>query len=427
MDEPMNAALSTNPSQHFDVKKLSELVSKVQLNGVVSRSDVEPYIEEFPPTVSLDDFDEEPSNRNVDMALESFASFLKLGLAVAVVGALGYLIWYLVNARKKGDKLSDESVAYQNLINALSDLERFNRVSEVNGPAIADGNYAGLNLANALNKLVSEGHQGVLDNMAGNHMLAILYRQDPCLSVAVSSFLTPEAASQGPALERLAKLVPTISTKLAANKQNEVLEELVQIKELVAKLSYGSALGAVFSKKIKAVSLGSGDHVSELGLKVVQEIEQYFEARETDTRGFNEFVTQDIANCVALDKVRGTAFEPGATRVIIQAISTACKNAGATCEKIKKEAGSIQLTAEVESEISETVRLIQNNLKVTEKVMDLIGIEQASLQAYIKFLLGVAKDTGPIVETIVKQLGNGSTTRQAAKLLTEVQQAAKKI
>lgn len=426
MGEMINGPLSDRPEAGFDVKKLSEMARKVQLRGTVCREDVEPYIEGFPPTVSLDDFDEEPSTRNYDMAVESFAGFLKVGLAVAVIGAVGYLIWYLIAARKKGEKLGDDSVAYQNLLNALSDMERFNRSGEASTHVLKESPYVGMNLANALNKMMGD-LTSQTDRLAGNHMLGCLYRGDPCLSVSIDQFLTPEKASQKPAIDKLTALLPTVAGKIAAGGQADLLKEIDAISKLVGDLSYGGALQSIFGRKIKPISHSNNDHPSELGPKVIKEIEVFFESRADDTRGFSQDITIDVVELKAADKIRGTAFEPGATRVAIQAVSTACKEAGVSCEKLKKIAGEAQLNTEVEEKIEEVIRLIRNNVSTTEKVMDLISIEQASLQSYLKYLLDIAKSAGEVVETVVKEIGNSSLTRNTIKHMTEIQQAAKKL
>lgn len=426
------SALGGQPlSNGFDVEKLSALIDKTEATGLVSREDVEPYINSFPPTVALEDFDEQPSKRGYDMALEGFASFLKVGLAVAVVGAIGFLVWHLISSRKKGDKLNGDAIQYQALFNALIEQENFIAVSALNGTGMVskESGFEGQNLSNYLSTIL--GSSGVLRSelevQGSRHIAYCMYNGDPSVLRMFSEHVEPEKASQKTAIDRLGVCLKGSTSKISGGKQNEVIAELKSIRDLVERLSLGGVLQSTFASRIPSVVAAPGEHGSTYALSVVDAIETFFEGRETSSRTMTDELFYDITQFKGAARIRAQKLEPSVSRFSFEAITKACTEANKACEKMRKDAETTELSTLVESEFEETLRTIQNNVKVTEKLLDLAVIEATSLHRYMLFLSKVAKHTQEFGTGIAKEAGEGSIVKELGKRSEDIKKALKAI
>lgn len=424
-------ALTNDPTKDISMDKLAELITRTEASGRISRSEVEPFIDILPPTVSLEDFDEEPSSRGQAMALEGFASFLKVGLAVAVIGAIGFVIWHLISSRKKGEKLNEDAIIYQNLYNALTTQERFVQASPFNGAGMVgnDSGFEGLNLANALSSIM--GTNGAmrtdLETQGSRHIAFCLYGEDPSILTAISQHLDAEKASQKAAIEKLGKVLKEATSKITSGRQKDVEKELIDIRTMVERMSIGGQLQAAWGNRIPKVTAAPGEHGSSYALQVVQAIEEYFVSRESASRNYAEDILKDIVSFTSLARIGNCKLDPSTSRPALEAIVKACKDANSACEKMKKDAESAHLTAEVQAEFEETIRVIQNNTKVTEKLLDMASVEATSLQKYLQFLSRVAKQTSEFGEAIAKANNESTLAKELGRHADSVKKAVKAI
>lgn len=80
---------------------------RIKQTQMVSQADVQPYIQHFPMNVSVTNFDEEPSGRGLEIALEGFAMLFKVTAGVILVSTLGVCIYNFIRSRKNAESTSD--------------------------------------------------------------------------------------------------------------------------------------------------------------------------------------------------------------------------------------------------------------------------------------------------------------------------------
>lgn len=405
--------------------ELASTISRINATGMVCRADVAPYIDQFPLTVGLEDFDEEPTGRNVQIATESMAAFLKIGLAIAVVGALGYVVFNLIASRRKCEKIKTEDAHRAYLFSLVNDARGLISTSPAwlnQGMVGADG----LNLKNAIARHLQDG-PGVnlaLEKEGLRLFCRTHYGSVPAFTSRACLDQYAEILSQTKALSGVRSILSNAGQNIQSGRAAEVIGSLKALESKYSVFRFSDALTVVFGNILPKVSQSNSEPDGIVLLKIVDALESYYETTEESSTSVSSFIEKNVVELgtgypafpVSYSEVSGD----------IQRSITAVKDASSECEKLKAESKNYRLSTEVEQQAGETIENINNITKAASRLFDIAALEVNSAFLHAKWMAQVHVKILDLAEDILKQNNESPQASKMAAAKKELEKAIKK-
>jgi len=423
MSDNFNGALSSRPMDQDAITELADTLRRVEQEGRVSKADVLPYIDHFPAHISIDDFDDEATPRNYTVATESMAAFLKIGLAMAVIGAIGYVVYNLVFSRKKCEKISTEEGWRAYLFKEVNEA----RGVIMNSPCwlntgMVGGN--GLTLSNAIeNALNNDPNLSLALETEGKRLFSRSFYGDlPSFSEKSGIVQYGDVLAQGAAINSVHEILKGAAERIQNGNASEVIAELNKAlalsptDRLINALT--SNLGGVLPRLGQKLGQSNGNYLLELA----EALEGYYEGVEQSS---TSVVTELRTNLITLGNGR-PAFPVSLTETNLSTLSEACKKAGDQCEKLKGDARNFKLNEEVEKAASPVIEELNSVTKAGGRLIDLAAAETTSSLRHARWIANVHVQILKMAEEILRHNSEGSKASKLESQRKDLERAIKK-
>lgn len=423
MDNEYTVAPGTNEPPRDVVTELADTLRRVNAEGLVSRKDVEPYIDQFPPHVGLDDFDEEPSTRNLEMATESMAAFLKLGLAVAVIGAIGFVAYHLITSRNKCKKVSTEDGWRSFLFKEVNKA----RGMIINSPVWLNQGMVGadgLNIQNAIEKMLNDDPSVALQlEGEGKRLFSRQFYGDiPYFGQKSGISAFGDVLAQTRAIETIRKELKDAGDRIQHGQASEVIAAIVAVRDIAPVNRLVDAITGAFGSQLPRVTRKPGQTDGNFLLEVTELLEGYYGAIEDSSVSNIEAIRRNLLTLGS----GFAAYPAGNNDVDLTQTEEACKKAGAECDKLKAEARSYKLSTEVETVAGEAIDELSTITKAGSRLIDLAGLEVTSAFRHAKWVANVHIEILKLAENILRHNSEGQKAGGLEQQRRELERAVKK-
>lgn len=418
-----NGAMSTRPMDQDAIKELADTLRRVEQEGRVSKADVLPYIDNFPPHVSIDDFDEESTPRGYAIATESMAAFLKIGLALAVIGAIGYVVYNLITSRKKCEKISTEEGWRAYLFKEINEA----RGVITNSPCWLNSGMVGangFNLSNAIDQaLTNDPNLALAMETEGKRLFSrSFYGQLPSFSEKSGIVQYGDVLAQGAAINSVHQILKGAAERIQSGNASDVIAELEKALALSPVDRFINAVTSSLGSVLPRMSPKPGQSNGQYLLELAEALEGYYEGVEQSS---TSMVTELRTNLVTLGGGL-PAFPVSLTETNLGSLSEACKKAGDQCEKLKNEARGYKLNEEVEKASSSVIEEINAITKAGTRLIDLAAAETTSSLRHARWVANVHVQILKMGEEILRHNNEGNKASKLESQRKELERAIKK-
>lgn len=418
-----NGAMSTRAMDQDAITELADTLRRVEQEGRVSKADVLPYIDQFPPHISIDDFDEEATPRNYTVATESMAAFLKIGLAMAVIGAIGYVVFNLITSRKKCEKISTEDGWRAYLFKEINEA----RGVIMNSPCWLDSGMVGangLNLSNAIDTaLNNDPNLSLALETEGKRLFCrSFYGSLPSFAEKSGIVQYGDMLAQGASINSIHQILKGAAERIQMGNAGDVIAELEKALTLSPTdrfiNSITTSLGGILPRMAPKTGQSNGNYLLELA----EALENYYEGVEQSS---TSVVTELRTNLVTLGSGL-PAFPVSLTETNLGTLSDACKKSGEQCEKLKNEARGFKLNEEVEKAASSVIEEVNAVTKAGTRLIDLAAAETTSALRHARWVANVHIQILKMGEEILRHNNEGNKASKLDSQRKELERAIKK-
>jgi hypothetical protein len=435
-------SLQDNPEAHTGIASTFE---KIKQDRVVSQSDIAPFIQYFPMTVSISNFDEQPSPRGLEIALEGFAMLFKVTAGVILVSVLGVCIYNFIRSRKNAESTSDMAtnatllnkelfklmdgirkapgyqVRTQPLIDAKDIPLGFNNRShglsgQVNFQDWADRFYTDGYDQHFTNAIASKIASGKFDSITLN------------LMQLTSDYMSDLAAR----VKNLRMLVKEIGPRVLAGQLEKLEHEIRGLDTAKIRGTLLKGINQIYDKVLPSPKGSFRTDSSQLLEDRAQQLKTFFDQTKDDKNFVKEHY-QENADRWRQGDIEGML---GKIPEICAAASTlgsapslsTGKNIVNECEELRRQISPLQIPEAIDQALKDTLEDIRLDSISSMAIFDMVINEQRQFTIYIQDILNltvelaaaVAAFSRPTDPSLSKRLANDAVAAGKASRKVKV-------
>lgn len=422
---------------------IASTFQKIKSTRTVSQTDVEPFINYFPMTVSLSNFSEEPSEKGLDMALEGFAVLFKVAASIALVGALGICIYNFIRSRQAAETTTDFATKSVNM--SAETFKLMDQIRQSPGyqsrttPLIkaseipVSPNGRGMHLTGEVNfndwaeKFYGEGHTQHFTNAIASKIAAGTFDSVTAnLMQTMSDYLSDLAGR----VKKFRELTKGMPARINAGELDKLVIDINNVDTRTPRSTVLKVLNQVYDKVLPPPRQNFMSDSAQLLEDRVTALKNHFDSAKDDKNFVKEAYLENVTKWRAGDvegmmgqipEICKTASKLGAA----PSLSTG-KNVVNECEELKKELAKMEIPEVVDTALRAALESIRLDSVSAVALFDMVINEQRQFTIYsqdilnmtVELALAVSAFTRPTDPSKAKRLASDAVN--AAKLSKKI-------
>lgn len=376
--------------------EIETVVDRINQTGTVCRGDVQPYIQHFPITIGLENFSEEPSTLGLDIATEAFATLFKVAVGVALVGALGGIVYFLTRSSSAAaatsssyEKIERQAQVVVDLEKAIDEAPSEAQLKGVKGTSLPREANPPLGESVTLSEAMVGAHNFMRNTLTANVSLfaeeVVLNRIKP-LSISTLAQVREYLEASANLAKKIDAALKDVESAVRDNRIDAFVQEVRDLADIPQRTALLEAIRSNYDNILAPIGLGAiKNDVSEEATVLDSLTEQLGQTindkvnGNLSPNGIDHFMNSVVAGKLSADVLvlKAVATEAGKGRVVN--LASSAKETQVRFDKLKRDNSQIKMPAEVSDAFTGLLDSILLDVKSINRLVDVYSLEVNSM------------------------------------------------